>query len=80
MDPIHPIIPQQPTIAPVTPAPTAGRIDRERRGNADAGRKRRRQAPQDRARPELGAPEADWFSQHDDDDDADTGVHVDITA
>ena len=43
MDPIHPIVPVTPSIPSVTPAPTAGRVNRDgSRSNPDQGGRRRR--------------------------------------
>ena len=83
MDPIHPIIPQPPTIPPVTPAPSSGRIDREGRRDADggAGRKRR---PRPDAALELRAQSEELayeeYELDDFDEGADGGLHVDISA
>jgi hypothetical protein len=72
MDPIHQIVPVAPSIPPVTPAPLIGGIDRDgRRHGLDEERRRRRQrAPQDTA-----SEAADGR-----DGDADSGLHIDVTA
>ncbi len=69
MDPIHPIVPQPPNIPPVTPPPTAGRIDRDGRSRADAEAERQR-----RRRQRLERDESD----HGEEDGA--GTHIDVTA
>ena len=68
MDPIHPIVPTPPSIAPVTPAPLAARIERDgaRSSGEDQRRKRRRQPSEE--------PEGDAFTGED-------GLtHIDLTA
>jgi hypothetical protein len=87
MDPIHPIIPQQPTIGPVTPAPTAARIDREHRRDADAGGGRKRRARPDATVSLHGtaddpADQASWeeYDVSDFDEDGEGGLHVDVSA
>jgi hypothetical protein len=87
MDPIHPIIPQSPNIPPVAPSPMAGKIDRERRrdenAGGDGGRKRR---PGPGAtvsiHSETPAEEASWedYDAGEFDEDADGGLHVDVSA
>lgn len=83
MDPIHPIIPQPPNIPPVTPAPTAGRIDREGKRQSDEwlDKRRRRRAvagPPNRA--DEGA-RGDTRDDHDDDEpELGAGPHIDVTA
>lgn len=71
MDPIHPIIPVPLNIPPVTAAPLSGRIDRDdrRRGLDDEKRRRRPAAPH--ATPPAGDQG---------DDDADAGLHINVTA
>jgi len=71
MDPIHPIAPPPQPLPPVTPAPTAGRIDRDT-PRAEQGPERRR-----RRRP---APERHSGHREDPAPDADGGVHIDVTA
>jgi hypothetical protein len=71
MDPIHPILPTAPNIPPVTAAPVAARVDRDKprqRGagkDGRAGEERRGEADSQR-RPE--------------DDLEDDGPHIDLTA
>jgi hypothetical protein len=83
MDPIHPIVPRPPAIAPVTPAPTAGRIDRKGRRNADSGGGRDRRRRPD-ATVSVGAcDEPSSWEQYDVDDfdeEGEGGLHVDISA
>lgn len=71
MDPIHPILPTQVTIPPVTPAPMTGRIDREKRRDQDAEKRPRdRRVPQNDGEPDAGdAVDVD-----------DGGHHIDLTA
>jgi hypothetical protein len=92
MDPIHPIIPQAPTIPPVAPSPMAGKIDRERQ--RDEGAAGGRYGGKRRARPDAtvsihgdpgnpGDPEVDQTSWEDydrSDEDGDGGLHVDVSA
>jgi hypothetical protein len=87
MDPIHPIIPQPPTIPPVAPSPMAGKIDRERQRDENAGgyrggkRRPRPGATVDLHRDDPGT-EASWedYDAGDFDEDADGGLHVDVSA
>jgi hypothetical protein len=83
MDPIHPIIPQQPTITPVTPAPMGGRIDRDTPRNADLNRKRRRRPPTEIVGHDGVISDLVDYEEYDDtrhDDDGGEGLHVDVTA
>jgi len=87
MDPIHPIIPQQPTIPPVAPSPMAGKIDRARRRDEDAGgRYGRKRRPRPDAtvsiHGETPADDASWedYDAGGFDEDADGGLHVDVSA
>jgi hypothetical protein len=74
MDPIHPIIPVQPRIPPITPAPLIGGIDRDRaRGRPDADQRRRRRP----GNSPVG--ESDYASEARDGDE-DSGLHIDVTA
>jgi len=87
MDPIHPIMPQAPNIPPVAPSPMAGKIDRERQRDEGAGRQG---GDKRRARPdatvsihgETPTDEASWedYDAGDFDEDADGGLHVDVSA
>lgn len=76
MDPLHPIIPTQPTIPPVVPPPPVRRVDRDAgqgpggRGR-DASGRRRGQEPttdEDAPAPDTARP-----------DDGDEHPHIDIT-
>ena len=84
MDPIHPIIPQAPNIPPVAPSPMAGKIDRERQRDRNAGDGKRRSRPDATVSIHGDAPadEASWedYDAGDFDEDADGGLHVDVSA
>jgi hypothetical protein len=69
MDPIHPIAPPPAGIPPVTPPPTAGRIDRDGRRREEEARKRREKASaaMHDARPDV-------------DDEGGSRPHIDVTA
>ena len=71
MDPIHPIVPQPPALPPITPAPTAGRVDRDTRrpDPGPDGKRRRRPAPAQGRRPTQAYERGD-----------DGGLHIDLTA
>jgi hypothetical protein len=79
MDPIHPIVPLSPSLPPVAPAPSAGRVDRDgARGDAYGDKRRRR-------RPDAGpAARADVdgieYVLEDGDDDDQSGLHISVTA
>jgi hypothetical protein len=87
MDPIHPIIPQPPNIPPVAPSPMAGKIDRERQRDENAGgyrggkRRPRPGATVDLHTDDPGT-EASWedYDAGEFDEDADGGLHVDVSA
>jgi hypothetical protein len=70
MDPIHPIVPLAPGITPITPAPMAGRVDREGGRNPGQERDKRHDRPQD--------PEAEGDDIPSAGDDGLT--HIDVTA
>ena len=83
MDPIHPIIPQAPNIPPVAPSPMAGKIDRERQRDERSGGKRRpRPDATVSIHGETPADDASWedYDASDFDEDADGGLHVDVSA
>ena len=83
MDPIHPIIPQSPNIPPVAPSPMAGKIDRERQRDEGGGGKRRpRPDATVSIHGETPADDASWedFDADRFDEDADGGLHVDVSA
>jgi hypothetical protein len=84
MDPIHPIIPQAPNIPPVAPSPMAGKIDRERQRdeNARDGKRRPRPGATVSIHGDAPADEASWedYDAGDFDEDADGGLHVDVSA
>jgi hypothetical protein len=76
MDPIHPIVTPPPVLPPITPAPMAGRIDREgpRGDGGEQGRRRRKPRS-------AGAEDRQDYSFEDDgDDDAGEGFHISVTA
>ncbi len=74
MDPLHPIVPVQPNIAPITPAPLIGGIDRdERRRGTDADKRRRRQ-------PGNAPAEEPGYTSDERDGDGESGLHIDVTA
>ncbi len=79
MDPIHPIVPVQPNIPSVTPAPNAGRVDRDgARGNPGQDR-RRRKAPDVAPAAHASVGGSDYYLEDPGDDD-DTGLHISVTA
>ena len=81
MDPIHPIIPQSPNIPPVAPSPMAGKIDRERQRDEGAGGKRRpRPGATVSIHGEAPADETAWEEYDVSDEEADGGLHVDVSA
>lgn len=73
MDPIHPILPTQVTIPPVTPAPMTARIDRDARREATEHDRRAREERRRRSASEL-PPEGEA------DDLDEDGPHIDLTA
>jgi hypothetical protein len=73
MDPIHPIVPQPPNIPPVTPAPTAGPIDRD-------SRRRREQEEQKQRRRSEFSPEDELAPEEPGEDEQGPGAHIDVTA
>jgi hypothetical protein len=74
MDPIHPIVPQSPTLPPVSPSRRAEGVNRDG-ARSGAERERRRRAARDRA-----APEPDDVRPGDDDDPDAPRPRIDITA
>jgi hypothetical protein len=74
MDPIHPIVPQSPTLPPVTPAPRADAVNRDggRQGSQQQPRRRQPAAGRPQTAPRLGVPAAG-------DEPEDARPHVDIT-
>jgi hypothetical protein len=78
MDPIHPIVPQAPHIAPVAPAPGAGRVQqRDERRRQAAVRRRQTDARGREQKREPGARYRD-VEEFDDSGD-DEHPHVDVT-
>jgi hypothetical protein len=78
MDPIHPIVPQAPHIAPVTPAPGAGRVQQrdERRRQAAA----RHRQTDERRRDQQREPDGQYRDADElDGSDDDGHPHVDVT-
>jgi hypothetical protein len=72
MDPLHPIVPVAPNIPPVTPAPMAGRVDRDGGRNAqDPGQRRRKREP---------VAGSDYYVDDVDEDEGDSGLHISVTA
>jgi hypothetical protein len=85
MDPIHPIIPRPPNIPPVAPSPMAGKIDRERRrdegaGGDPGGKRRPRPDATVSIHGEAEAEQASWEDYDVSDEEADGGLHVDVSA
>ena len=72
MDPIHPIIPHAPTIAPVERSPEVGRINRERRRPQKEGRPADDTGPHDRDEQAGEEPDGEAPDGH--------GPHIDVTA
>ena len=79
MDPIHPIVPVAPNITPVTPAPSAGRVDRDGARGENYGDQRRRKRP-DAGPAAQASLDGIEYAVDDGEDDADTGLHVNVTA
>ncbi|HET7050475.1 MAG TPA: hypothetical protein VFI54_19585 [Solirubrobacteraceae bacterium] len=87
MDPIHPIIPQPPNIPPVAPSPMAGKIDRKRQrdegaGGYPGGKRRARPDATVSIHGETPTDDASWedYDAGGFDEDADGGLHVDVSA
>ncbi len=77
MDPLHPIVPVAPNIPPVSPAPMAGRVDRDGGRNAqDPGQRRRKREPAAHASVEG----TDYYLDDVDEDDGGSGLHINVTA
>lgn len=78
MDPIHPIVSPPPVLPPITPAPMAGRVDRDAARGQGGEQKRRRRNPQS----DPGEPEGrqDYAYEDDGDDGEDPGFHISVTA
>jgi hypothetical protein len=77
MDPLHPIIPIPPHIPPVTPAPMAGRVDRDAsHTGADPERRRRRRS----ANPDSSSYDEGEYAVGDPGDEDDPGLHINVTA
>jgi hypothetical protein len=74
MDPIHPIVPQPPTLPAVAPSPRAEGVNRDG-GRASAERERRRRAARDRA----ADPARDGAAPEDGDDPDAPRPRIDIT-
>jgi hypothetical protein len=81
MDPLHPIVAIPPNIPPVTPAPTAGRVDRDgARTGADQERRRRRRPPGGGGENSAASYDGFDYPLDDADDEDDSGLHVNVTA
>ena len=86
MDPIHPIIPGAATIAPIPPAPMAGKIDHEsRRGpnsGGQGGRKRYDATVDIHGTSDDAPDQSSWedYDVTDYDEQGESGLHVDIEA
>jgi hypothetical protein len=85
MDPIHPIIPQPPNIPPVAPSPMSGKIDRERQrdegaGGRYGGKRRPRPGATVSIHGEAQTDETSWEDYDVSDEEADGGLHVDVSA
>lgn len=78
MDPLHPIIPVPPNIPPVTPAPTAGGVDRDGARNAQDPDRRRRPRPSAEPAAHATIDGTDYYL--DDVEEDDGGLHISITA
>jgi hypothetical protein len=75
MDPIHPIVPQSPTLPPVAPSSGTQRVNRDgARSGAERERRRRRAAGERAPEPELDGVLAD------DDEPDEPRSRIDITA
>jgi len=79
MDPIHPIVPLPPRIPQVTPAPMAGRVDRDgSRGNPDQGGHGRRR-PEEAPAAYISEDGQEYYAEDLEDDDG-SGLHINVTA
>ena len=81
MDPIHPIVPVAPNIPSITPAPMAGRVDRDgARSNADQGGRRRRggRGPESAPATYVSEDGQEYYPEAPEDDDS--GLHINVTA
>jgi hypothetical protein len=81
MDPLHPIIPIQPNIPPIAPAPMVGGVNRDAPHSGDGqDKRRRRRAPAEaQASSAHGYEELDYGLEDPDGED-DTGLHINVTA
>ncbi|HUA47867.1 MAG TPA: hypothetical protein VMA77_21700 [Solirubrobacteraceae bacterium] len=84
MDPIHPIVPVPPSIPSVTPAPMAGRVDRDgSRGNPDSDphprRRRSGRGPESAPAAYVSEDGREYYDEAPEDDD-DSGLHINVTA
>lgn len=78
MDPIHPIVPVPPNIPSITPAPMAGRVDRDgARSNSDQGGRRRRRSESAPAT-YISEDGQEYYAEAPKDDDS--GLHINVTA
>jgi hypothetical protein len=78
MDPIHPIVPQPPTLPPVTPASRAESVNRDG-AHHGAERERRRRATRDRAaETDIDGLVSGYDGESD--DPGETRPRIDITA
>jgi hypothetical protein len=80
MDPLHPIVPIGPNIPPITPAPMAGRVDRDRSRAGTGQDKRRRRRAQEESRAPLAGSEGLDYLVDDADGEDDSGLHINVTA
>jgi hypothetical protein len=83
MDPLHPIVPVAPNIPPVTPAPTAGGVNRDgARSNPEQGKRRRREGGRGLQSPAAAYVSEDGLEYYSDDleGDDDSGLHINVTA
>ncbi len=82
MDPIHPIVPVAPNIPSVTPAPMAGRVDRDgAQSNGDQGGRRRRRdgrGPESAPATYVSEDGQEYYPEAPEDDDSD--LHINVTA
>ena len=79
MDPIHPIAALAPNIPPVSPAPMAGRVDRDGARDNLYGDRRRRRRPGSAHAAQASVDGIESFADDGEDDD-DSGLHISVSA
>ena len=80
MDPLHPIIPIQPNIPPIQPAPMVRGVDRDAPHSGPGQERRRRRRPPANDGTGSAAYEGLDYAGEDPDGEDDTGLHINVTA